>query len=94
VKKHLRAQEVAFENRLWFLLQTPAARPAAASGGVPRPRALGRIFYNQARMSAAGIPQVAVAGSCTAGGAYVPAMCDETVIVQNWGDDLPRRRRW
>ena len=52
----------------------------------------GRIFYNQARMSAEGIPQIAaVMGSCTAGGAYVPAMSDESIIVKGNGDDLPRR---
>lgn len=88
VKKHLRAQEVALENRL----------PAVAlvdSGGAFLPMQdevfpdrdhFGRIFYNQARMSAAGIPQIAaVLGSCTAGGAYVPAMSDEAVIVKDQG---------
>ena len=88
IKKHLRAQEIALENRL------PAIY-LVDSGGVFLPMQaevfadkehFGRIFYNQARMSAAGIPQIAVVmGMCTAGGAYVPAMCDENVIVKGTG---------
>ena len=88
IKKHLRAQEIALENR----------RPAiylVDSGGVVLPlqadvfadkEQFGRIFFNQARMSAAGVPQIAVVmGMCTAGGAYVPAMCDENIIVKGTG---------
>ena len=88
IKKHLRAQEVALENRL------PAIY-LVDSGGVFLPMQaevfgdrehFGRIFYNQARMSALGIPQIAVVmGMCTAGGAYVPAMCDENIIVKGTG---------
>src|SRR5947208_11427486 len=88
VKKHLRAQEVALHNRL-------ACIYLADSGGAYLPQQdqvfpdrdhFGRIFYNQATMSARGIPQIAaVLGSCTAGGAYVPAMSDEAVIVRNQG---------
>lgn len=88
IKKHLRAQEIAMENRL------PAIY-LVDSGGVFLPMQadvfadkehFGRIFYNQARMSALGIPQIAVVmGMCTAGGAYVPAMCDENVIVKGTG---------
>ncbi len=88
VKKHLRAQEIARENHL------PCIYLVDSGGGfLPRQDEMfadkeyfGRIFYNQATMSAAGIPQIAVVmGSCTAGGAYVPAMADETIIVQNQG---------
>lgn len=88
IKKHLRAQEIALKNRI------PAVY-LVDSGGVFLPRQadvfpdrddFGRIFYNQARLSARGIPQVAVVmGSCTAGGAYVPAMSDETIIVREQG---------
>ncbi|HQX23106.1 MAG TPA: carboxyl transferase domain-containing protein, partial [Nitrospira sp.] len=88
IKKHLRAQEIALENRL------PAIY-LVDSGGIFLPMQaevfadkdhFGRIFFNQARMSAAGIAQIAVVmGMCTAGGAYVPAMCDENVIVQGTG---------
>jgi 3-methylcrotonyl-CoA carboxylase beta subunit len=88
VKKHLRAQEVALENRLAciYLVDSGGAFLPLQADVFPDRDHFGRIFYNQARMSAAGIPQVAVVlGSCTAGGAYVPAMCDETVIVQNQG---------
>ncbi|MCW5893390.1 MAG: methylcrotonoyl-CoA carboxylase [bacterium] len=88
VKKHLRAQEVALENRLAcvYLVDSGGAFLPLQADVFPDREHFGRIFYNQARMSAAGIPQVAVVlGSCTAGGAYVPAMCDETVIVQNQG---------
>jgi 3-methylcrotonyl-CoA carboxylase beta subunit len=86
VKKHLRAQEVAFENRLAcvYLVDSGGAFLPLQADVFPDREHFGRIFYNQARMSAAGIPQVAVVlGSCTAGGAYVPAMCDETVMVKN-----------
>jgi 3-methylcrotonyl-CoA carboxylase beta subunit len=88
VKKHLRAQEVAFENRLpcIYLVDSGGAFLPLQADVFPDREHFGRIFYNQARMSAAGIPQVAVVlGSCTAGGAYVPAMCDEAVIVRNQG---------
>jgi 3-methylcrotonyl-CoA carboxylase beta subunit len=88
VKKHLRAQEVAFENRLpcIYLVDSGGAFLPMQDEVFPDREHFGRIFYNQARMSAAGIPQIAaVLGSCTAGGAYVPAMSDETVIVANQG---------
>jgi 3-methylcrotonyl-CoA carboxylase beta subunit len=88
VKKHLRAQEIALENRLGcvYLVDSGGAFLPLQADVFPDRDHFGRIFYNQARMSAAGIPQVAVVlGSCTAGGAYVPAMCDETVIVRNQG---------
>src|SRR5262245_39251320 len=88
VKKHLRAQEIALENRLAciYLVDSGGAFLPLQAEVFPDREHFGRIFYNQARMSAAGIPQVAVVlGSCTAGGAYVPAMCDEAVIVQNQG---------
>src|SRR5229473_286869 len=88
VKKHLRAQEIAIENRLpcVYLVDSGGAFLPLQADVFPDREHFGRIFYNQARMSAAGIPQVAIVlGSCTAGGAYVPAMCDETVIVRNQG---------
>ena len=88
VKKHLRAQEVALENRLpcVYLVDSGGAYLPMQDEVFPDRDHFGRIFYNQARMSAAGIPQVAsVMGSCTAGGAYVPAMSDETVIVRGQG---------
>ena len=88
VKKHLRAQEVALENRLpcVYLVDSGGAFLPMQDEVFPDRDHFGRIFYNQARMSARGIPQVAaVLGSCTAGGAYVPAMSDETVIVRNQG---------
>jgi 3-methylcrotonyl-CoA carboxylase beta subunit len=88
VKKHLRAQEIAFENRLpcLYLVDSGGAFLPMQDEVFPDRDHFGRIFFNQARMSAAGIPQVAVVlGSCTAGGAYVPAMCDETVIVREQG---------
>ena len=94
VKKHLRAQEIALENRLpcVYLVDSGGAFLPLQAEVFPDRDHFGRIFYNQARMSAAGIPQVAVVlGSCTAGGAYVPAMCDEAVIVAEPGHDLPRR---
>jgi len=88
VKKHLRAQEIALENRLpcVYLVDSGGAFLPLQDEVFPDREHFGRIFFNQARMSAAGIPQVAVVlGSCTAGGAYVPAMCDEAVIVANQG---------
>jgi 3-methylcrotonyl-CoA carboxylase beta subunit len=88
VKKHLRAQEIALENQLpcLYLVDSGGAFLPLQAEVFPDRDHFGRIFYNQARMSAAGIPQVAlVMGSCTAGGAYVPAMSDETVIVKGTG---------
>ena len=88
VKKHLRAQEIAAENRLpcLYLVDSGGANLPNQDEVFPDRDHFGRIFYNQAQMSASGIPQVAVVmGSCTAGGAYVPAMSDETVIVENQG---------
>src|SRR5213595_571902 len=88
VKKHLRAQEVAEANHLpcIYLVDSGGAFLPLQDEVFPDREHFGRIFFNQARMSAAGIPQVAIVlGSCTAGGAYVPAMCDETVIVKNQG---------
>jgi len=88
VKKHLRAQEVAEANRLpcVYLVDSGGANLPYHTEVFPDRDHFGRIFYNQARMSAAGIAQIAVVmGSCTAGGAYVPAMSDETVIVRNQG---------
>jgi 3-methylcrotonyl-CoA carboxylase beta subunit len=88
VKKHLRAQEIAFENHLpcIYLVDSGGAFLPMQDEVFPDRDHFGRIFYNQARMSAAGIPQIAaVLGSCTAGGAYVPAMCDESVIVKGNG---------
>ena len=88
VKKHLRAQEIALENRLpcIYLVDSGGAYLPLQAEVFPDRDHFGRIFYNQARMSAEGIPQLAaVMGSCTAGGAYVPAMCDQSVIVQGTG---------
>ena len=88
VKKHLRAQEVALHNRLpcVYLVDSGGAFLPAQDEVFPDREHFGRIFYNQATMSAVGIPQIAaVLGSCTAGGAYVPAMSDEAVIVRNQG---------
>ena len=88
VKKHLRAQEVALENHLpcIYLVDSGGAFLPLQDEVFPDRDHFGRIFYNQARMSAANIPQIAVVmGSCTAGGAYVPAMCDESIIVRNQG---------
>src|SRR3954470_10733713 len=88
VKKHLRAQEIALENRLpcLYLVDSGGAYLPLQADVFPDRDHFGRIFYNQARMSALGIPQVAlVMGSCTAGGAYIPAMSDETVIVRGTG---------
>ncbi len=88
VKKHLRAQEIAGENRLpcLYLVDSGGAFLPAQDEVFPDRDHFGRIFYNQARLSAAGVPQVAlVMGSCTAGGAYVPAMSDESIIVKGEG---------
>jgi len=88
VKKHLRAQEIALENRLpcIYLVDSGGAFLPKQDEVFPDRDHFGRIFYNQARMSSEGIPQIAVVlGSCTAGGAYVPAMSDETIIVKGNG---------
>ncbi len=88
VKKHLRAQEIALENRLpcIYLVDSGGAFLPLQAEVFPDRDHFGRIFFNQAQMSARGIPQIsAVLGSCTAGGAYVPAMSDEVVIVQEQG---------
>jgi acetyl-CoA carboxylase carboxyltransferase component len=88
VKKHLRAQEIAEQNRLpcLYLVDSGGAFLPLQAEVFPDRDHFGRIFFNQARMSAQGIPQIAVVmGSCTAGGAYVPAMSDETVIVRGTG---------
>src|SRR3984885_863032 len=88
VKKHLRAQRIAHENRLpcIYLVDSGGANLPYQADVFPDQEHFGRIFYNQAQMSADGIAQIAcVMGSCTAGGAYVPAMSDESVIVRNQG---------
>ncbi len=88
VKKHLRAQEIARENRLpcIYLVDSGGANLPTQTEVFPDREHFGRIFFNQANLSAARIPQIAVVmGSCTAGGAYVPAMSDETIIVKNQG---------
>ena len=88
VKKHLRAQEIALQNRLpcVYLVDSGGAFLPMQADVFPDRDHFGRIFFNQARMSAERIPQIAVVmGSCTAGGAYVPAMSDETIIVRNTG---------
>jgi len=88
VKKHLRAQEIAHENHLpcVYLVDSGGAFLPLQAEVFPDREHFGRIFYNQARMSADGVPQIAVVlGSCTAGGAYVPAMSDETIIVRGQG---------
>jgi 3-methylcrotonyl-CoA carboxylase beta subunit len=88
VKKHLRAQEIAVQNRLpcIYLVDSGGANLPNQAEIFPDRDHFGRIFFNQANMSAAGIPQIAsVMGSCTAGGAYVPAMSDETIIVKGQG---------
>jgi len=94
VKKHLRAQDIARRTIC------PASTWSISGGAFlpmqdeifPDERHFGRIFYNQAQMSAQGIPQIAIVmGSCTAGGAYVPAMSDESIIVRNQGTMFPRR---
>ena len=88
VKKHLRAQEIARENRLpcVYLVDSGGANLPHQTEVFPDREHFGRIFYNQATLSALGVPQIAVVlGSCTAGGAYVPAMSDETIIVRQQG---------
>jgi len=88
VKKHLRAQEIALENRLpcVYLVDSGGAFLPLQDEVFPDREHFGRIFYHQARLSAQNIPQIAVVmGSCTAGGAYVPAMCDESIIVKEQG---------
>ena len=88
VKKHLRAQEIAMENQLpcIYLVDSGGAFLPLQDEVFPDREHFGRIFYNQARMSARNIPQIAVVmGSCTAGGAYVPAMCDDSIIVRGQG---------
>src|SRR5271166_3190453 len=88
VKKHVRAQEIARENCLpcVYMVDSGGAFLPLQDEIFPDERHFGRIFYNQARMSALGIAQIAIVmGSCTAGGAYVPAMCDENVIVKDQG---------
>ncbi len=88
VKKHLRAQEIAEQNRLpcIYLVDSGGANLPNQDEVFPDRDHFGRIFYNQANMSAAGVPQIAVVmGSCTAGGAYVPAMSDHSIIVRNQG---------
>ncbi len=88
VKKHLRAQEIALENALpcIYLVDSGGAFLPLQDEVFPDKTHFGRIFFNQANLSAAGIPQIAVTlGSCTAGGAYVPAMCDESIIVRGQG---------
>ena len=88
VKKHLRAQEIALQNRLpcIYLVDSGGANLPHQAEVFPDREHFGRIFFNQAQMSSEGIPQIAcVMGSCTAGGAYVPAMADESIIVRNQG---------
>jgi 3-methylcrotonyl-CoA carboxylase beta subunit len=88
VKKHLRAQAIAAENNLpcIYLVDSGGAHLPSQHEVFPDREHFGRIFYNQANMSAKGIPQIAVVmGSCTAGGAYVPAMCDQSIIVREQG---------
>ncbi|HEY4645071.1 MAG TPA: carboxyl transferase domain-containing protein [Steroidobacteraceae bacterium] len=88
VKKHLRAQEIALDNNLpcVYLVDSGGAFLPLQDEVFPDREHFGRIFYNQAQLSARAIPQLAVVmGSCTAGGAYVPAMCDESIIVRNQG---------
>ena len=88
VKKHLRAQEIAEQNHLpcIYLVDSGGANLPNQDDVFPDRDHFGRIFYNQAQMSAQGIPQIAVVmGSCTAGGAYVPAMSDESIIVKEQG---------
>ena len=88
IKKHVRAQEIAMENRLpcVYLVDSGGVFLPEQANVFPDKYHFGRFFFNQARLSAQGIPQIAVVmGSCTAGGAYVPAMSDETIIVRNQG---------
>ena len=88
IKKHLRAQEIAAQNNLpcIYLVDSGGIFLPEQANVFPDKEDFGRIFFNQARMSAAGIPQISIVmGSCTAGGAYIPAMSDETIIVRNQG---------
>jgi 3-methylcrotonyl-CoA carboxylase beta subunit len=88
IKKHIRAQEIAFQNKLpcVYLVDSGGIFLPQQAEVFPDRYDFGRIFYNQAQMSAAGLPQISVVmGSCTAGGAYIPAMSDETIIVKNQG---------
>jgi len=88
VKKHLRAQAIAQENKLpcIYLVDSGGANLPHQADVFPDRDHFGRIFYNQAKMSSMGIPQISVVmGPCTAGGAYVPAMSDESIIVENQG---------
>ena len=88
VKKHLRAQEIALENRIpcIYLVDSGGANLPNQAEVFPDAGSFGRIFYNQANMSALNIPQISVVmGSCTAGGAYTPAMSDENIIVKEQG---------
>jgi acetyl-CoA carboxylase carboxyltransferase component len=88
IKKHLRAQEIALDNQLptVYLVDSGGAYLPEQDTVFPDRNNFGRFFYNQARLSAQGIPQIAIVmGSCTAGGAYVPAMSDETIIIKNQG---------
>ncbi len=88
IKKHIRAQQIAFENKLpcVYLVDSGGVFLPEQANVFPDRLDFGRIFFNQARLSANGIPQIAIVmGSCTAGGAYVPAMSDETIIVENQG---------
>ena len=97
VKKHLRAQAVASENHLpcVYLVDSGGAFLPMQDEVFPDREHFGRIFFNQANLSARGIPQIAaVMGSCTAGGAYVPAMSDETVIVATRARSSSAARRW
>ena len=88
VKKHLRAQEIAKENNLpcIYLVDSGGANLPRQAEVFPDKEHFGRIFFNQANLSSMGIPQIAIVlGSCTAGGAYVPAMADESIIVKKHG---------
>ena len=88
IKKHLRAQQIAMDSHLptVYMVDSGGIFLPEQANVFPDRNDFGRFFYNQARMSAMGIPQIAIVmGSCTAGGAYVPAMCDETIIVRNQG---------
>ena len=92
VKKHLRAQTIAEQNNLpcIYLVDSGGANLPRQDEVFPDREHFGRIFFNQANLSAQNIPQIAVVmGSCTAGGAYVPAMADESIIVKNQGDHFP-----
>jgi 3-methylcrotonyl-CoA carboxylase beta subunit len=88
IRKHIRAQEIALRNNLpcVYLVDSGGIFLPEQANVFPDSSDFGRIFYNQAKLSAAGIPQIAIVlGSCTAGGAYIPAMCDETIIVKDKG---------